>query len=56
MHKDDPLDPNQWGNSRRQIIEQCDASLKRLKTDWIDLYQIHRPHADCPIDETLRRD
>lgn len=54
MHKDEPLDPNRWGNSRRQIIEQCDASLKRLKTDWIDLYQIHRPHVDCPIDETLR--
>jgi aryl-alcohol dehydrogenase-like predicted oxidoreductase len=54
MHKDEPLNPNRWGNSRRQIIEQCDASLKRLKTDWIDLYQIHRPHNDCPIDETLR--
>lgn len=54
MHKDDPLDPNRWGNSRRQIIEQCHASLRRLKTDWIDLYQIHRPHVDCPIDETLR--
>jgi aryl-alcohol dehydrogenase-like predicted oxidoreductase len=54
MHKDDKLDPNQWGNSRRTIIEQCDASLKRLKTDWIDVYQIHRPHVDCPIDETLR--
>jgi len=48
------LNPNQWGNSRRQIVEQCDASLKRLRTDWIDLYQIHRPHPDCPIDETLR--
>lgn len=54
MHKDDPLDPNKWGNSRRGIIEQCDASLKRLGTDWIDLYQIHRPHPDCAIDETLR--
>lgn len=54
MHKGDTLDPTQWGNSRRAIIEQCDASLKRLQTDWIDLYQIHRPHPECAIDETLR--
>jgi aryl-alcohol dehydrogenase-like predicted oxidoreductase len=54
MHKGDKLDPNQSGNSRRQIIEQCNASLKRLKTDWIDLYQIHRPQPECAIDETLR--
>jgi aryl-alcohol dehydrogenase-like predicted oxidoreductase len=54
MHKGDKLDPNQWGNSRRQIVEQCDASLRRLQTDWIDLYQIHRPMTECPIDETLR--
>lgn len=47
-------DPNAAGNSRRHIIEQCDASLERLRTDWIDLYQIHRPQSDIPIDETLR--
>jgi aryl-alcohol dehydrogenase-like predicted oxidoreductase len=47
-------DPNARGLSRRHLIAACEASLKRLDTDWIDLYQLHRPDADIPIDETLR--
>jgi aryl-alcohol dehydrogenase-like predicted oxidoreductase len=46
-------DPNQRGNSRRWITQEIDASLRRLGTDWIDLYQIHRPEADTDVDETL---
>src|SRR3954454_6538405 len=46
-------DPNQFGNSRRWIVREVEASLKRLNTDWIDLYQIHRPEPDTDIDETL---
>jgi aryl-alcohol dehydrogenase-like predicted oxidoreductase len=47
-------DPNMAGNSYRNVIQACEASLKRLGTDWIDLYQIHRPQSSVPIDETLR--
>ena len=42
------------GASRRYIIQAAEASLKRLKTDWIDLYQLHRPDTGTPIEETLR--
>ncbi|MDQ3586962.1 MAG: aldo/keto reductase [Actinomycetota bacterium] len=46
-------DPNQFGNSRRWIAREVENSLRRLGTDWIDLYQIHRPEQDTDIDETL---
>jgi len=47
-------DPNDRGNSRRHIMQAVDDSLHRLQTEWIDLYQIHRPVFDVPQDETLR--
>jgi aryl-alcohol dehydrogenase-like predicted oxidoreductase len=50
MHDEDQ---NQFGNSRRWIVAEVENSLRRLKTDHIDLYQIHRPEPDTDIDETL---
>lgn len=47
-------DVNESGNSRRHILKACEDSLRRLNTDYIDLYQIHRPMYDVPVDETLR--
>jgi aryl-alcohol dehydrogenase-like predicted oxidoreductase len=46
-------DPNQFGNSRRWIVKEVEDSLRRLGTDYIDLYQIHRPESDTDIEETL---
>src|SRR5579883_468022 len=46
--------PNERGNSRYHIIKACEDSLRRLQTEHIDLYQLHRPALDIPQDETLR--
>jgi aryl-alcohol dehydrogenase-like predicted oxidoreductase len=46
-------DPNRRGNSRRWIVQEVENSLRRLGTDWIDLYQVHRPEPETDIDETL---
>ena len=45
--------PNRGGNSRRHILRAVEDSLRRLDTDWIDLYQVHRPDWDTDIEETL---
>jgi aryl-alcohol dehydrogenase-like predicted oxidoreductase len=46
-------DPNHRGNSRRWIMQEVENSLRRLGTEWIDLYQIHRPDFTTDVDETL---
>jgi aryl-alcohol dehydrogenase-like predicted oxidoreductase len=46
-------DPNERGNSRRWIVREVENSLKRLGTDWIDLYQVHRAEPETDVDETL---
>ncbi|MEM9954528.1 MAG: aldo/keto reductase [Chloroflexota bacterium] len=51
MNRDDP---NAFGTHRRHIIQACEDSLRRLQTDTIDLYQLHRPKSYIPIDETIR--
>ena len=53
VHGDMGEGPNQRGNSRRWIVREVEDSLRRLGTDWIDLYQIHRPEQDTDIEETL---
>src|SRR5262245_54043358 len=50
-----PMGTNPWnmGNSRRHIMDAVDASLRRLQTDFIDLYQLHFDDRGVPLDETL---
>jgi aryl-alcohol dehydrogenase-like predicted oxidoreductase len=53
VHGQMGTDPNATGNSRRWIAREVEDSLRRLGTDWIDLYQIHRPDPATDIDDTL---
>ena len=50
----DDDDPNAAGSSRRHVIEQCHASLRRLGVEHLDVLYVHRPSTEVPIDETLR--
>ncbi len=49
-----PMGERKQGGSRRYIMEAVEASLRRLRTDWIDLYQMHQPDPATPMEETLR--
>ncbi len=51
-----PMSERPWdrGNSRKHVLDAIDASLRRLGTDYVDLYQLHQPDPETPIDETLR--
>src|SRR5579871_4100124 len=51
---DDDPGPNDQGLSRKHVMEQCHASLRRLGVDYVDLYQCHRYDPQTPLDETLR--
>lgn len=46
--------PNQVGLSKKHVIEACEAALRRLRVDYLDLYYCHRPDPDTPIEETVR--
>jgi len=46
--------PHDQGLSRRHLVAACEASLRRLNTDWIDLYQVHMQDVSVPVEETLR--
>jgi aryl-alcohol dehydrogenase-like predicted oxidoreductase len=54
FNKMDDQDPNACGSHRFHLMKACEDSLRRLNTDHIDLYQMHRPKPSIPIDETLR--
>src|SRR5208282_725691 len=49
-----PVGPNEWGLSRKHIMDEVESSLRRLQTDYIDLYQVHSWDFETPVEETLR--